>query len=295
MEFKYFDEKDNERYREHYLKCLQMTADMTPFNLLSLRGEPAYIKRAYKYDMCFHQGDYEERKINFCPVGEWDTADWKKIFAEEFPTGTYFWGIPELLMKQWVSIFGDAIEVEESRDDWDYVWYTKRMSEAEGSLLKSYRKNRNKFQNHYQCVEEPMTPDNFDEVREFHKQQIELLRERTSSANMVDFDDGTFETVLSCWDDRYLYGTVYRIDGEIAGVLINEIIDENNVVGLYQKQDRKFTGITEYIYISDCKHLIDNGFMVFNVMSDAGSEGLREAKLRSNPLVLLKKYNITVK
>ena len=135
----------------------------------------------------------------------------------------------------------------------------------------------------------------FYHIKLFNIKHIEQLRERTSAEDMVDFDDKTFETALDYWDDRWFYGTIFRVDGEIGGVLINEILDENNVAGLYQKQERKYTGITEYIYISDCQYLIDKGYLVLNVMSDVGSEGLRDAKMHSNPLVLLKKYNITVK
>ena len=294
MIFKDFDEKDNERYRGYYLKCIQMTADMTPYNLLSLRGEPANIKRAYAWDLCFHQAEYDGKKIIFTPVGDLDEADWEKIFREEFPSGTYFWGIPELLMKKWSAIFGDRIQVEESRDDWDYVWYTKRMSDLEGGEFKSYRKQMNKFVKNNSFTEEPLTPALFDDARAFHREMAMQLRERTSAEDMVDFDDETFETVLKLWDDKWLYGTVFRVDGKIAGVLINEILDENNVVGLYQKQTRDYDGLTEYMYISDCRKMMNEGYLITNVMSDAGSEGLRFAKERSHPLVMLKKYNISV-
>ena len=296
MEYRGFDATDNANYRSYYQSCLQMTADMTPFNLLSLRGEPAYVERAYGYGLCFHQGTLGEGKtVHFCPVGDWDTADWKGIFASEFPAGTYFWGIPELLMKKWRDLFGDRLEIEESRDDWDYIWYTKRMVELQGSKFKSMRGARNRFMKTYQCSEEPLTPEHFDEIRDFHRQQTELLLERTTAGDMVEFDDDTFETALDNWDAQYLYGTIFRVEGAVAGVLINEILDENMVVGLYQKQDRSYNGITEYIYVSDCQYLMDRGYVVINVMSDVGSEGLRVAKMHTNPLVLLKKYNITVK
>ena len=295
MIFSDFDEKDNDRYRSYYLKCIQMTADMTPFNLLSLRGEPSYVKRAYAWDLCFHQAVADGQTPYLCPVGDLDEADWERIFAEEFPSGSYFWGIPELLMKRWKAVLGDRIEIEESRDSWDYVWYTKRMSDLEGHDFKSYRKAMNRFVKNNRFSEEPVTPARFDEIRAFHREQIEQLRLRTTAEEIVEFDDKTFETALDCWDDRWLYGTIFRVDGKIAGVLINELIDENNVVGLYQKQVRDYDGLTEYMYISDCKKMLGEGYLIINVMSDAGSEGLRAAKERSHPLVMLKKYNITVR
>ena len=296
MKYTEYDASDNANYRSYYQNCLQMTADMTPFNLLSLRGEPAFVKRAYGYGLCFHQGVLEEGKIvNFCPVGDWDSADWKAIFDAEYPAGSYFWGIPELLMKKWQKLFGDRLEIEESRDDWDYIWYTKRMVGLQGSKFKSMRGARNRFMKNYTCTEERLTPGHFDEIRAFHRKQEMLLRERTSAVDMVEFDDETFQTALENWDDEYLYGTIFRVDGVVAGVLINEFLDENTVVGLYQKQDRSYSGIAEYISVSDCQYLMDHGYVVCNIMSDVGSEGLRDAKMHSNPLVLLKKYKITVK
>ena len=295
MIYRDFDETDNEHYLQYCQNCIQMASELTPYSLLALRGEPYHVRRAYSYGLCFHQGVLGDVLYYGCPVGEWDTADWREIFAREFPSGSRFFFIPELLMKKWVRIFGDAIEVEESRDDWDYIWYTKRMSEAKGGALKSYRHSANRFLKRYHCVEERLTPGLFDEIKRFHRAQTGSLLKNSSADEWIDLDSATFRTALDYWDASHLYGTVFRVEGEIAGVLINEIIDENNAVGIYQRQDRKYSGITEYMYISDCRYLMEQGYLLYNVMSDVGSEGLRNAKMRSAPLVMLKKYSIIVK
>ena len=77
--------------------------------------------------------------------------------------------------------------------------------------------------------------------------------------------------------------------------MINEIIDESNVVGLYQKQDISYEGLSAYMLVSDCRYLYEQGYLIYNIMADIGSEGLRRSKTMLDPLVMLKKYNIIVK
>lgn len=207
MEYYEFDKMDNERYLSCYENCMQLSSDLSPYSLLALRDEPVCARRAYDYGLCFHRGYFGGELCYGPPVEDWDAADWEEIFAKEFPSGSVFWGIPELLMKKWVRTFGDSLEVLESRDD---------------------------------------------------------------------------------WDDNHLYGSVFRIDGKICGVLINEIIDESNVVGLYQKQDISYEGLSAYMLVSDCRYLYEQGYLIYNIMADIGSEGLRRSKTMLDPLGMLK-------
>lgn len=194
MEYYEFDKMDNERYLSCYENCMQLSSDLSPYSLLALRDEPVCARRAYDYGLCFHRGYFGGELCYGPPVGDWDAADWEEIFAKEFPSGSVFWGIPELLMKKWVRTFGDSLEVLESRDD------------------------------------------------------------------------------------NHLYGSVFRIDGKICGVLINEIIDESNVVGLYQKQDISYEGLSAYMLVSDCRYLYEQGYLIYNIMADIGSEDSEDRK-----------------
>lgn len=295
MDYYEFDKTDNERYLSCYASCMQLSSDLSPYSLLALRDEPVCIRRAYEYGLCFHRGYFGGGPCYITPVGVWDVADWEEIFAKEFPAGSVFWGIPELLMRKWVRIFGDSLEVMESREDWDYVIYTKRMAETKGGKLKNIRRKLCHFQQNYSFEVEILTPKHFDEVIIFHEEQVENLLGRTSVRERVLFDSDAFYAAINDWDDNYLYGSVFRIDGKIRGVLINEIIDENNVIGLYQKQDISYEGLSAYMLVSDCRYLYEQGYLIYNIMADIGSEGLRKSKSMSNPLVMLKKYNIIVK
>ena len=295
MEYYEFNKMDNERYLSCYENCMQLSSDLSPYSLLALRDEPVCARRAYDYGLCFHRGYFGGELCYGPPVGDWDAADWEEIFAKEFPSGSVFWGIPELLMKKWVRTFGDSLEVLESRDDWDYVIYTKRMAETKGGKLRNIRRKLYHFRQTYGFEVESLTPELFDEVIKFHEGQTENLLGRTSVQERIFFDSATFYAAINDWDDNHLYGSVFRIDGKICGVLINEIIDESNVVGLYQKQDISYEGLSAYMLVSDCRYLYEQGYLIYNIMADIGSEGLRRSKTMLDPLVMLKKYNIIVK
>lgn len=198
-------------------------------------------------------------------------------------------------MRKWAGIFGDSIEIGEDRDNWDYIWDTGRMAEARGPGLRSYRKNRSRFLRKYGCEEQMLTPALFDELRRFQEEQFRELLERAAGEEGPVYDNELFEAALDDWDDRYLRGTIYRVDGAIAGVQINEIIDDEYVVGIYQKQNRNLAGLMEYMSIKDCRHLHERGCPVLNVMQDDGEPGLRDIKMRSDPLCMLRKYYVTVR
>ena len=197
MEFYEFDKTDNEKYLTYYVNCMQLSSDLSPYSLLALRDEPIGARRAYEYGLCFHRGCFGGELCFGPPVGVWDAADWEEIFAKEFPSGTVFWGIPELLMRKWVSIFGDSLEVLESRDDWDYVLYTKRMAETKGGKLRKIRRKRYHFRQNYSYEVDSLTPELFDEVIKFHEEQTENLLARTSVKERILFDNSNFKMSLT--------------------------------------------------------------------------------------------------
>lgn len=139
MIYRKYDEADNDCCLKYYRRSPQLVSEMAPYSLLALRKEPYCAERAYGYGPCFHRGYLERELYHGCPIGDWDHANWKEIFREAFPRGTVFLWIPELLMRKWKCILGDAIEVEETREDWDYILDTSKISELKGSGLKSFR------------------------------------------------------------------------------------------------------------------------------------------------------------
>ena len=293
MVFQDFDLSDKDVYLDYLRRCIQMPSDSSPYTLCAYSKDQK-LQRAFAYDLFWFRGEVGGKSVWLPPIGDWDAADWKTAFSEIAPD-TNFVFIPELLAYKWKSTFGDAVEVEATRDDWDYIWYSDQVSTMLGPQYKSYRSSYNRFEKNYPYTVEELTPAVFDELRAFHEKCEQELQAKTDKLEDVLEESDAFYFWLNNWDPNNLFGFIVRVDGHIVGVRIDEIIDENNTVALYQKQDHSYKGITEFIYITDSRLQKEKGFLIVNMMSDAGSVGLRSHKEASNPLVLMKKYHVCYK
>lgn len=147
-----------------------------------------------------------------------------------------------------------------------------------------------RFEKDYNPEIEEITINNLDRVRAIAKKETEKIMEKTNAKDELEEEYASFEETINNYDKLNLKGIIIKVNGEDVAFSISEIIDENNAVGLYQKQDLSYNGITQFIYATITEYMNKNGVLSYNIMCDEGSTGLRAAKLKTNPMVLMKKY-----
>ena len=293
IEFKNFDFDDNERYMDYLSRCIQISSNASPLLLLAGR-EKNKILRGYAEDLCWHKFSADDMEIWGPPVGDWDEIDWKKVFAKRVPAGTVFNFVPEYLLKIWQRELGDAIEIDEDRDMWDYILYLDHMEKLSGKKMKRIRNDRNSFEKNFNYTVEEITPKIFNDLWLFHVGAEKNLQDRVDNVELAKDDSDQFLFAIEHWNElKNLFGFVIRVDGQIVAYSVDEIIDETHSIGLFAKGDYKFDGVNYFAYWYDAKVNLERGIVTENLMDDVGEENLRFFKEHLCPLVMLKKFIVT--
>ena len=293
IDFKNFGLEDNARYLEYVKRCIQIPSDSSPINLLGNKHKYD-VKRGYAADLCWHKFIYNDMEFWGVPAGDWDEIDWQKVFAEHVPEDTVFYFVPEYLVNLWQKQLGAAIDVEDDRNDWDYILYLDRMEKLEGKKFKIFRRDRNTFEKNYEYEVEELTPKIFDELRAFQIGAEENLKSRIDNVEFARDDNSNFLFALEHWDElKNLFGFVVRVDGKIVAYSLDEQLDETHSIGLFAKADYGVKGVNKFAYWYDAKINLERGILTENIMDDVGEENLRFFKEHLYPLVMLKKFIVT--
>lgn len=292
INFQDFDYTDNERYLDYLCRCIQIPSNASPTLTLAAK-EKNDVKRAYVDNLCWQKFSFGDMEFWGAPLGDWDEIDWKKVFAAHVPKGTVFNFVPEYLLKIWQRELGEAIEIEEDRDFWDYILYLDRMESLSGKKFKSIRNAKNAFEKKYNYEVEEIKPEIFNELWQFHMGAEKDLQERVEGVEFAQDDSDNFLYALEHWDElKNLFGFVVRVDGQIVAYCLDEQIDETHSIAPFAKSDYNFTGANQFAYWYDAKISLERGILTENIMDDVGEENLRFFKEHLSPLVMMKKYNV---
>ena len=292
--FKHFGIEDNEKYLSYLKKCSQILSDASPITFLNLK-ERYKIYRGYAENFCWHKLIFQGNEFFLVPLGDWDNADWKRIFTENIPHGARFTFIPENLVKIWKKIFGDGIEFAELRDYRDYILDLEKIYKLQGQKLKHFRNEKNFFEKHFDYEVEEITPKIFDELFQFQFQVGENLKNRINRKIFVEEENKNFKFALDNWNKFNLFGFVVRVDKKIVAYIINNEISEKYLIGLFAKADYNFKGANQFAYWYDAKKNLERGFFEINIMDDAGEENLRFFKEHLQPKSMLRKFFVIYK
>lgn len=201
--------------------------------------------------------------------------------------------IPEALFQQ-IREDPGIVMAEEQRDEFDYLYDRKELSELSG---RKFHQKKN-FVNR---------------VQQSHDPQVELL----SSANLCEVmpyldswyaeyaeHAGTTETDLSTrlealaagralpnLDKLGGLGLVFRINGKIEGVTVASPVHPGCWVVTLEKANREIKGLYQFVNWSLANHLPADVTLI-NRETDLGIEGLRSAKLSYHPVAFEKKYRL---
>ena len=293
INFEDFGFSDNERYMDYLSRCIQIPSNASP--LMVLADKAKYnVKRAYVDNLCWQKFSSSEGELWGVPAGDWDEIDWKKTFKAHVPAGTVFNFVPEYLLKIWQRELGEAIEVEDDRDMWDYILDLDRLENLTGKQFKRMRNACNAFEKNYEYTVEEITPEIFNDLWQFHVGAEKNLQERVEHVDTAQDDSDAFLFAIEHWDDvKNLFGFVIRVDGHIVAYSLDETIDATHSIGLFAKADYNINGVNHFAYWYDAKISLERGIITQNLTDDAGEENLRFFKEHLYPLVMLKKYVVT--
>lgn len=184
-------------------------------------------------------------------------------------------------------------ELTDDRDQADYVYETEKLATLAGKKLHAKRNHINKFQKLY--------PDwSYEKLDDKNMEECFQMALKWRNQNGCEDDPGKNAEMCVALNALRLYkelgqvGGVLRISGEVVAFTIGEELCEDTFVVHIEKAFAEIDGAYPMINQQFVQHECMQ-YQYVNREDDAGSEGLRKAKLSYRPVFLVEKGILTRK
>ncbi len=183
----------------------------------------------------------------------------------------------------------ESLEVTEDRDGSDYLYTRAELAELPGNRYHKKKNRINYFVRRHEHVIEP--------YHERHREGgLRLLDEWGRVRGGMESSSLALESeanreALEMADELGLVGLVALVDGEVKAFVLGERLNRETSVCLFEKADPFLDGLYQLIDREFCRRLFTDCTYV-NREQDLGEPGLREAKLSSHPVELVKKFRV---
>lgn len=197
--------------------------------------------------------------------------------------------VPDLFIEQ-VEQFFNKKSVEQ--DIWkDYIYDIKLMASYSGKIMQKKRNHYNKFLNNYPIYSyEIIDESNLDDVCKFYN---EKCIEENKESDLFNYEKDNMNNLFKNYHNLPFIGIILKVENEIVGYTIGEIINETLVVHV-EKANKDYDGsypTIQKLFSCYCLNKYPN-LKIINREDDAGDEGLKKSKLSYKPIGYVRKYSI---
>ncbi|MCK5037589.1 MAG: DUF2156 domain-containing protein, partial [Thermoplasmata archaeon] len=181
---------------------------------------------------------------------------------------------------EWISKLYPNIKFTPNEDYFDYTYLAQDLAGLEGGNYAKMRSRISKFKRRYDCEVRDVSPNNYDEVMEFLKRWCQW--KNCSGDPILAEEAAALKVSMEQLFELDLKGIIVRIDGNIEGLSVFEVMNPNTAIIHYEKAMPEFDGIYQFINQESAK-ILAKDFKYINRESDLGKAGLRTAKRRYHP------------
>jgi len=199
------------------------------------------------------------------------------------------------LLLQWTEEFcektGCKYILSPVREDFEYIYSSKKLVLLEGHLLKPKRNQINYFTKNNVWSWESITQDNIAEVKYFNS--LWDARNDSNERPSLSKENMALEEVFSYFFELNLQGILLKVEDKTVAFSIGFPLNKNTFLVLFEKADRNYKGA--YTMINKLfANEISKTYPYINRAEDAGVEGLRKAKLSYQPEYLIEVYELEI-
>lgn len=189
------------------------------------------------------------------------------------------------------TLYPNKFNFENIRDEAEYVYKSESLITLKGKKLHAKRNHINKFkQNNWKF--EPISIDNVNECIEMNGL---WCKENFCCENPEKLQESKVVTkALKQFFELQLEGGLIRVEDKVIAFAIGESLTDNMYLIHFEKALKDYQGSYAMINREFAEYAAKD-FEFINREDDAGSEGLRKAKLSYYPAMLLEKYHVTIK
>lgn len=181
--------------------------------------------------------------------------------------------------------------IEYDRDFADYVYEREKLKNLSGKSLHGKKNHCNKFKKMYPDWRyEPITPENAEECIEMARKWWE--RNNFGEGGEKEEEIAVTLSALQNLEILGLRGGMLYAGGQVVAFAVGEPCGEDMFVVHFEKAFADVEGAYSMINQQFVEHEME-GYTYVNREDDAGSEGLRKAKLSYHPVFLMEKGLVT--
>lgn len=194
-------------------------------------------------------------------------------------------------LEQW---YPGRFQIEYDRDEADYIYESEKLATLSGKKLHGKKNHVNKFRSVYEgrWSYESMKKENIEECFQMAlewRSQNGCNEDEKKNAEMC-----VCLNALRLFEELELKGGMLRVDGGIVAFTMGEPVSPDTFVVHIEKAYTDVPGAYNMINQQFVEHECMD-YMYINREDDAGSEGLRKAKLSYRPVFLVEKGYVTEK
>jgi hypothetical protein len=184
------------------------------------------------------------------------------------------------------------LQVESSREHFDYVYRTEDLISLRGSKYHAKRNYINRFEGStdYQLVH--LGGENLQQCAEFQERWCEFRRCEEDLNLLGEWE--AIKEALAHYDRLKVEGQAVMIDGRVEAFAFGELLNSATAVVHIEKANPEIPGLYPLINQKYCEKYWKN-VPYINREQDLGEEGLRQAKLSYHPDHLEEKYRIRLR
>lgn len=282
---------DNIKDKDHFLSVhAQNPCPSIDYTLANLWGWANYFKLewSFKDNLCWIRQNYPYPAF-WAPVGDWENYDFTKnpLFQEE----QTMIRTPEKLSLILKEQFNEKVEIQEDRDQWEYLYNTEDLTKLSGNKYHKKRNHVNAYKKAYgELNYKIINTDNIDDVLALEDDWCKWRE--CSESKALQAENEAINRVLANWSSMpELIGIALYVDNLIVAFSIGEKLDETTLGIHYEKGRIGYKGVYQMINNTFAKYA-GKGYTYLNRAQDLGEEGLRKAKSSYLPIDFLRKYTV---
>ncbi len=207
-------------------------------------------------------------------------------YRDLLKTVNFLFPIPEA----WLPAFpASRFESTFQDGDRDYVYTVEKMITYKGRNLHKKRNLLAQFLKLYSHDALPLTNARLDQARGI----LEDWQE-SSDTDIADTDYAACREALDRYEELVLCGGIYYADGEPAGFVLGEEVNDDTFVLHFAKARIKFKGIYQFMF-NNFASILPPKYRYLNLEQDLDKENLRVFKTSYQPDIMLRKARVRLK
>ncbi|MEI7676851.1 MAG: phosphatidylglycerol lysyltransferase domain-containing protein [Bacteroidales bacterium] len=239
---------------------------------------------------------YLECKHNFLfPLGGGDLGEALRImesYAEDNGCTFQLFQVTEGQKRAIEEQFPNMYNFQMSRNEFEYIFETERLTNLQGKKLQAKRNHINSFEKNNDWTFEEITDNNLFEVMMFSHQWDNSAD--ISIGSSLTMENMALMNAIESYVCLQLQGGILRVAGKIVAFAIGCSLTSDTYLLLFEKADAFVRGSYSMINREFVRRFCQN-FRYVNRAEDNGDEGLRKAKLSYYPDILLEVYTMSKK